>query len=77
MVAGTKVAVITGASAGLGLEAARHLLRDGRRVIAVGRDVARCAAAEAELRSEGALTFLRVDLSLLQERAISLRGSPI
>lgn len=67
MEAGTKVAVVTGASAGLGLEAARHLLRDGWSVIAVGRDAARCAAAEAELGGEGALTFLRVDLSLLRE----------
>lgn len=67
MEASRKVAVVTGASAGLGLEAARHFLQDGWRVIAVGRDPARCAAAEAELAREGALTFLRADLSLLRE----------
>jgi len=65
-----KVAVVTGASAGLGLETARALLNQGWRVFAVGRDPDRCAAAEADLArsaSPGALTFLRTDLSSLAE----------
>lgn len=69
MQAEQKVAVVTGASAGLGLEAARELLKRGWRVFAVGRDPGRCAAAEAELAREapaGALTFLRADLSSLR-----------
>lgn len=66
----SKVAVVTGASAGLGLEAARELLRRGWSVIGVGRDPGRCASAERELSQEapaGALTFMRADLSSLRE----------
>lgn len=65
-----KAALITGASAGLGKEAARELLQRGWRVFAVGRDPARSAAAETELSREaakGTLTFLRADLSSLAE----------
>jgi NAD(P)-dependent dehydrogenase (short-subunit alcohol dehydrogenase family) len=70
MQSNAKVAVITGASAGLGLEAARELLKRGWRVFGIGRDPARSADAEAELSREalsGALTFLRADLSSLRE----------
>ncbi|MBU6265959.1 MAG: SDR family NAD(P)-dependent oxidoreductase [Sphingomonadales bacterium] len=64
------VAVVTGASAGVGLAAARALLKQGWRVIATGRNPARCAAAEAELSAfaqPGQLSFLRADLALLGE----------
>ncbi|MDE2405698.1 MAG: SDR family NAD(P)-dependent oxidoreductase [Sphingomonadales bacterium] len=64
------VAVITGASAGVGLAAARALLGHGWRVIATGRNPDRCAAAEAELAASaepGQLAFLRADLALLGE----------
>ena len=44
-----KVAVVSGASAGIGKAAARALLQQGWRVIGVGRDPERCAAAAAEL----------------------------
>jgi NAD(P)-dependent dehydrogenase (short-subunit alcohol dehydrogenase family) len=62
------VAVVTGASSGIGLEAARALAQQGFRVIGVGRDPGRCAAAEADLAASGApVEMLRADLSLLAE----------
>lgn len=67
----TRVAVITGASAGVGKEAARALLQQGWRVIGIGRDARRCRDAEEELRSmPGAdFTMIRADLSLLAQTA--------
>ena len=66
-----RVAVVTGASAGLGKSAARALLEQGWRVIGVGRDPVRTAAAEAELQEvPGAdVTLLRADMALLREVA--------
>ena len=62
-----RVAVITGASAGVGREAARSLAVDGWHVIATGRNPARCAEAEASLRAAadkgGRVDFLRADLA--------------
>ena len=66
-----RVAVVTGASAGVGKEAARVLASQGWRVIGTGRDRARCAAAEAEIRASAApgaeVTMIRVNLSLMAE----------
>jgi NAD(P)-dependent dehydrogenase (short-subunit alcohol dehydrogenase family) len=67
-----QTAVITGASAGVGLAAAKSLAREGWRVIGVGRNAERCAAADAELReaaSGGDVTMLRGDLSLMADAA--------
>ncbi|PLK27612.1 SDR family NAD(P)-dependent oxidoreductase [Novosphingobium sp. TH158] len=69
---GNRIAVITGASAGVGLAAAKALAAEGWRVIGLGRNAARCAAAEAELRASapGAeVTMLRADLSLMADAA--------
>jgi NAD(P)-dependent dehydrogenase (short-subunit alcohol dehydrogenase family) len=63
-----KIAVVTGASAGVGKAACRQLLGLGWQVIGVGRDPARCAAAEAELAHPD-FTMLRADLSSLAETA--------
>ncbi|WP_395330100.1 SDR family NAD(P)-dependent oxidoreductase [Novosphingobium sp. BL-8H] len=60
-----RVAVVTGASSGIGLETARALAAQGFRVFGVGRDAARCAAAQAELGKD--VEMLRGDLSLLAE----------
>jgi len=72
-----RVAVVTGASAGIGLAAARGFLARGWRVIATGRNPERCASAEAELfalAAPGQLTFLRADLSTLAEaRALAAK----
>jgi NAD(P)-dependent dehydrogenase (short-subunit alcohol dehydrogenase family) len=67
-----RVAVVTGASSGVGLAAAKALAAQGFRVIAVGRDAGRSAAAEAEIRtasSTGAVTVLRADLALMRDAA--------
>jgi NAD(P)-dependent dehydrogenase (short-subunit alcohol dehydrogenase family) len=67
----TRVAVITGASSGLGKQAAKALAAQGWHVIAVGRNPARSAAAESEIRSaatDGArVDMLIADLALLAD----------
>lgn len=66
-----QVAVVTGASAGIGQETARLLLADGWHVIGIGRDPARSALAQANLRAAappGArLDFLRGDFTEMAE----------
>ncbi|CAN7500089.1 SDR family NAD(P)-dependent oxidoreductase [Phenylobacterium sp. LjRoot219] len=73
MAAGTgRVALVTGASSGIGLAAAKALAAQGWRVIAVGRDPQRSAAAAAELQAAAsgpAPVMLRADLSLLADAA--------
>lgn len=75
------VAVITGASAGIGLAAAKALCARGWRVIGVGRDPERIAAAEQALRAiEGAppAVLLQADLSVLsQVRTLAQRISEL
>jgi NAD(P)-dependent dehydrogenase (short-subunit alcohol dehydrogenase family) len=67
----TRTAVITGASSGIGKEAAKVLAAQGWHVIAHGRDAGRSAAAEAEIRSvaTGRVDFLNADLALMAETA--------
>lgn len=67
-----RVAVITGASAGVGKAAAESLAAQGWHVIATGRNPARCAQAEAQLRAAagaggGRVDFLRADLALFAD----------
>jgi NAD(P)-dependent dehydrogenase (short-subunit alcohol dehydrogenase family) len=68
-----RVAVITGASSGVGLAAAAALAARGWRVIGTGRDPARTAHAEARLRAAstpGARSdMIRVDLALMSDTA--------
>ncbi|OAN59317.1 MULTISPECIES: SDR family NAD(P)-dependent oxidoreductase [unclassified Sphingobium] len=66
-----KVAVVSGASAGIGKAAARALLQQGWRVIGVGRDPERCAAAAAELSAlpDADFTMVQADMALLAETA--------
>lgn len=68
-----RVAVVTGASSGMGLVSAKALAARGWHVIAHGRNPVRCADAEAALRaSAGAnnpVNFIRADLSLMAEAA--------
>lgn len=65
----TRVAVVTGASSGIGKEAAKTLAAWGWRVIALGRDPDRTAAAAAEIRAVATAPFdmLRADLALIAD----------
>lgn len=63
-----RVAVVTGASSGMGRVTAQALLRAGWHVIGTGRDEARIAATQAAFETEGLgdrFTMLRADLSLM------------
>lgn len=64
-------AVITGASSGMGLVAAKALAAQGWRIIALGRDPKRTALAQAEIRAVAApgvaVDMLRADLSLISD----------
>jgi NAD(P)-dependent dehydrogenase (short-subunit alcohol dehydrogenase family) len=66
-----KTAVITGASSGLGKAAAMALAAQGWHVIAHGRDAARSAQAESEIRAvaTGKVDMIVADLALLSDTA--------
>jgi NAD(P)-dependent dehydrogenase (short-subunit alcohol dehydrogenase family) len=57
-----RIAVVTGASSGIGKGAAKALVKAGWRVIGTGRDPGRMAAATAEI---GEIEMLPADLSLI------------
>jgi NAD(P)-dependent dehydrogenase (short-subunit alcohol dehydrogenase family) len=66
-----KVCVITGATSGLGLEAAERIAKLGARLVLVGRDRARGEAALARLRAAAPgveLSIHYADLSLMSEQ---------
>lgn len=71
------VAVVTGASSGIGLETAKALAADGWRVIALGRDRARSAAALEEIRAAASkdqgVEMIVADLSLMADAARAAR----
>jgi NAD(P)-dependent dehydrogenase (short-subunit alcohol dehydrogenase family) len=67
-----RVAVVSGASSGIGKAAAQALASKGWRVLGMGRDAARCASAAAEIRAAApgiAVDMLRADLSSLADTA--------
>lgn len=66
-----RTVVVTGASSGLGKEAAKALAAKGWHVIAQGRDAERSVAAEAEIRAvaTGRVDMLACDLALLADTA--------
>jgi NAD(P)-dependent dehydrogenase (short-subunit alcohol dehydrogenase family) len=72
-----RVAVVTGASSGIGLAAARTLASQGWRVIGTGRDPQRTAAAEVRIRAAAApgvpVDMIKVDLSSMSETARAAR----
>jgi NAD(P)-dependent dehydrogenase (short-subunit alcohol dehydrogenase family) len=61
-----KVVLITGATSGIGLVAARELAKMGARLVGVGRDAEKCARVAAQVRrasSNPQVEFLLADLS--------------
>jgi len=63
-----RIALVTGASSGIGLETARGLGRRGFRVLIVGRNPGRTDRARDSLRDEGlAVEALRCDFSALSQ----------
>jgi NAD(P)-dependent dehydrogenase (short-subunit alcohol dehydrogenase family) len=66
-----RTAVITGASSGMGLFAAKALAAQGWRIIALGRNRTRTESAEAEIRAAAhpgvAVDMIRADLSLMSD----------
>jgi 3-oxoacyl-[acyl-carrier protein] reductase len=58
-----KVAIITGAANGLGLEAARVFLREGAKVALVDYDAVSGEQRVSELQAEGEAAFYQVDVS--------------
>jgi NAD(P)-dependent dehydrogenase (short-subunit alcohol dehydrogenase family) len=68
-----RVAVITGASSGIGLVTAKALAAQGWRIIGHGRNPERIAAAEAQIRAAAApgvrVDMIRADLALVLEAA--------
>jgi NAD(P)-dependent dehydrogenase (short-subunit alcohol dehydrogenase family) len=60
----TKIALITGANKGIGLETARQLGAQGVQVIVGARDLAKAESAAAQLRKDGiAAEALRIDVT--------------
>src|ERR1700682_6658651 len=65
-----RVAVVTGASSGIGLAIAKSLAQAGWNVIGTGRDPGRIAAAESQISdvaSGNKFRMLRADLSLFAD----------
>ena len=58
-----KRALITGGTSGIGLETARHFLREGARVAITGRNAARGAAVANEIRKATDALFIPADVS--------------
>ncbi len=71
-----KVAVVTGASAGIGAVVARELARQGWRVIGLGRDPGRAETALASIRAaipDARVEMILADLSVMSEAAGAAR----
>ncbi len=70
------IALVTGGSAGIGLESARLLAREGAHVIIAGRDQERGAHAAAELG--GTVEFIQADLADLDSvRSLARRAGDV
>ena len=70
----SRVAVVTGASSGIGRETAKTLAAHGWHVIALGRDPMRTAAAEAEIRAVANGGRVDIDLPLVRRTRMVSRS---
>ncbi len=68
-----KIAVVTGATSGIGLATVQALAEQGARVLGVGRDAAKCEAAESFLRAAVPGAEVRYDPCDLSSQA-QIRG---
>ncbi|MEO8319720.1 MAG: SDR family oxidoreductase, partial [Bradyrhizobium sp.] len=73
-----KRALVTGATAGIGLEIARKLAAEGAKVIVTGRDRAKLDAAIADLRASGAkdVSGIAADAATEAGAAAILKAQP-
>ena len=58
-----KVAIITGATDGIGKATALKFASEGAKVMMVGRDEAKGRSAEAEVKKHGDAVYLKADVS--------------
>ncbi|MBY5700335.1 SDR family NAD(P)-dependent oxidoreductase [Rhizobium leguminosarum] len=74
----TKTALVTGATAGIGLEIARSLAVEGARVVITGRDRAKLDSALASVKAAGGLEISGIvaDASSAEEAAIIASVEP-
>jgi NAD(P)-dependent dehydrogenase (short-subunit alcohol dehydrogenase family) len=77
LVSTKKIALITGANKGIGLETARQLAKQGVTVLAGARDEAKVDQAAAALRKEGLdVHRIVIDVNLIRFPPGTLFGAP-
>jgi NAD(P)-dependent dehydrogenase (short-subunit alcohol dehydrogenase family) len=73
-----KVALVTGGTAGIGLETARLLAANGAQVVISGRDPERGKAALESLGDSGSVRFVQADLADLESvRSLATQSGPV
>jgi NAD(P)-dependent dehydrogenase (short-subunit alcohol dehydrogenase family) len=72
-----RVAVVTGANSGLGLETARVLAAHGATVVLAGRDQARTAAAADEIRQQGDASVQTAELDLASLQSVKAAAADL
>lgn len=72
----TKLALVTGATRGIGLETVRQLAQAGVRVLLAGRDAGRAAEAAATLQAEG-LPVEPITLDVTDEASIAAAADKV
>ena len=71
--------LVTGVSAGLGVETARALAAHGAQVVGAARDLTKAEAATAQVRADaakGSFELVELDSRQFEERALLCRRTP-